>query len=54
MHKIFAMNWLGPVRRRLRQHRSYRELSQLDDRTLQDIGISRGELMGISRDQHRS
>jgi uncharacterized protein YjiS (DUF1127 family) len=37
------VSWIGAV---LRERRAYRELRQLDDRTLRDIGLSRDRLGG--------
>lgn len=37
--------WAAEAARRSRLHRASLELSQLDDRMLKDIGISRGEIM---------
>ncbi|HEY2337702.1 MAG TPA: DUF1127 domain-containing protein [Burkholderiales bacterium] len=37
------ISWIGAV---LRERRAYRELGQLDDRTLRDIGLSRDRLGG--------
>ena len=45
-------NWVKtylvePIASAVRAERAYRELMALDDRTLADIGISRGEISGI-------
>ena len=43
----------GQIAKQIRRYQAYRrtlaELSQLDDRTLADINISRGEIVSVAR-----
>lgn len=45
---MFLSVILSAIRRQLRARETARELSQLSDRQLSDIGISRGEIASIA------
>ncbi len=47
--KRFVAELTQPVRTYLRHRRTMAELSRLDDRTLADIGLSRGDIPAIAQ-----
>jgi uncharacterized protein YjiS (DUF1127 family) len=42
-----AANWIAPVVMRRLERRAHNELAALDDRTLEDMGLARAELMSL-------